>query len=183
MSKGLKIFLAIFLSLCLIIGISLGNLWSHWKHVQVLENGIEAQIDKNKSNYDAMWKSFTESVQVSKLQASQVKEVYTDLISSRYTDTNVLFKMVTEDNPQLDTKLYTRIQELIESGRATFDSNQGHLTAKVEAYNNYIVDKVVLKIIRPEIKKKNASDYMVLSTKTDNAFETGQDDAINLLGE
>ena len=100
MNKGLKIGLGIIVGILLIVGIPAMSLWSHRNVAISLEEQIEAQETANKSDYDTMWKKFKEETQVTELQAEQMKDVYNDLIQGRNQDTDLLFKVVKEDNPK-----------------------------------------------------------------------------------
>ena len=82
-----------------------------------LEELVNAQYTTNQSNYDNMWKKIQESAQVSDKQAEHIKEIYAETISGRYNDSELLFKAIQEDNPDLDSSVYTELQRTIESGR------------------------------------------------------------------
>lgn len=138
MKRGLIITLGIVGSLLLILFISVGILWRHRNTAVALEERIDAQYVANQSNYDNMWKKFVEMTQVTEIQAEQFKDVYMDLISGRYENNQVLFKMVQEQNPQLDTNVYAQLQREISAGRSTFDNNQKKITDMVREYNTYI---------------------------------------------
>lgn len=157
-----------------------GTLWSHRNTAVELEETIKAQYTANQSNYDAMWKSLKEMTQVTELQAEQFKDVYTDLITGRNQDTGLLFKAIQEQNPQLDTTVYTEIQREISSNRKVFDNNQKKIADIIREYNTYIKKHPIMAALtsRTEI---DSSDYIVTSDKTDKAFFTGKDDEINLL--
>jgi hypothetical protein len=58
------------------------------------------------------------------MQADDIKKVYTDLIASRYNNSQVLFQMLQEHNPQMNTAVYTKLQNEISGGRTEFDRNQ-----------------------------------------------------------
>lgn len=152
--------------------------WNQRSHAIKLENGVKAQYTANQSEYDNMWKKFKELTQVTDLQAEQFKSVYTDLISGRYEDSNLLFKSVQEQNPKLDTSVYTQIQREISAGRNTFNNCQKKVLDKVNEYNNYVQTKPLLMLMGKE--RLNESDYIVTSARTSDAFNTKQDDQIQL---
>lgn len=179
MNKTLKIVTGVVLSTALIVTASLGTIWSHRNTAVELEERITAQYTANQSNYDSMWKKFKELVQVSDLQADQVKEVYTGLITGRYKDDKVLFKMVKEDNPQIDTGIYAQMQREISAGRNTFDNNQKKVTDIVREYNTYVRKHIIMASMTGR-QPKDMSEYIITSDKTSKAFETGKDDEIKL---
>lgn len=145
-----------------------------------LEESVDAQYIVNKSNYDNMWKKFREIVQVPEIQAKNIKDIYTGLISGRYNDQNLLFKQIKEDNPKINTKVYEEIQREIIAGRNTFDNNQKNITDKIREYNVYIKQHFVTAFILNK-KPKKADDFIITSARTQNAFNTKQDDEINLI--
>ncbi|MNC08145.1 hypothetical protein D3C75_557190 [compost metagenome] len=155
--------------------------WSHYKTLVSLEEQTNAQLTANKSNYDNMWKSFKEMTQVTDLQAEQFKETYTELISGRYQDTNLLFKMVQEQNPQLDASVYTKLQNQIAAGRKEFDNNQKKIADIIREYNYKVRTYIVVSAITSK-DALDSSKYIVTSDKTSSAFETNKDDVIDLTG-
>lgn len=156
--------------------------WSHHVKAKKLENRINAQLTANKSNYDNMWKSFKEVAQVTDLQAKQMKEVYTALIEGRNQDQNLLFKMVQEDNPQMSTEVYTKLQNQIIAGRKEFDNNQKQISDMVREYNDALVSYPFMTFITGK-QPKNGDQYTIRSERTDGAFSTGQDDEVDLTGK
>lgn len=148
-----------------------------------LEERIKAQHTANKSNYDNMWKSFVEASQVTEKQAQEFKEIYDGLIAGRYEgDSEVLFKAVQEQNPNINTDLYVKLQNMIESGRKEFDNNQKKITDIIREYNTYIRKHFISNAIL-NFKELDANDYIVTSQRTTNAFESGEDEAVNLNGK
>ena len=103
-----------------------------------------------------------------------VEKIYNDLIQGRNQDTNLLFKVVKEDNPKLDTAVYTNLQKDISSSRDNFSNNQKKIADKIREYNTYIEKKPFMKMITGR-QKKDANDYIVISDKTEDAFSTNKD--------
>lgn len=157
----------------------IGSIFSFRSQAIDLEERINAQYVSNQSNYDNIWKSFKEITQVTTLQAEQYKDVYMGLITARYEDTNLLFKMIQEDNPNMDSKIYTKLTEEISSGRKTFDNSQKQLTDIIREYNSYIRKHFISNMIF-NFREVDAKEFIITSDKTNNAFETGKDDIIEL---
>lgn len=155
-------------------------LWNQRGEAINLETKIEAQLKSNESNYDSMWKRFTEMTQVTDIQAEQFKDVYTDLISGRYEDADLLFKMVQEQNPQLNGEVYTKLQNEISSARIEFDRNQKKLLDIIAEYNRLHRGVVMALITNRE--SINSDEYIVTSERSEKAFETGKDETIDLKG-
>lgn len=180
MKKGLAIGLSIFGAVVLIIVFTIANILSTRGHMIELEEQFKAQYVSNQSNYDSMWKTFKESAQVTDKQAEDFKEVYTAIISGRYDgDSGQLMQMITEDNPQMSTELYTELQRQIESGRKTFDNNQKKITDVIREYNTYVKKHFIAAAILNK-EPVNAEDYIVTSARTDAAFDSGQDEEVKM---
>ena len=154
--------------------------WSQRGTLVSLENQVDAKYHANQSDYDKMWKTFVEMADVTELQAEQFKDVYTDLIAGRYEDTELLFKAVQESNPQLDSSVYTQLQRQIAADRATFSNNQTALIDIIREYNQGVEHSYVIVALLTGRKQYNIDDYIVTSEKTENAFESGKDESINL---
>lgn len=163
----------------LFLSIAVGSVFSARKTAINLEERVKAQHVSNKSTYDNMWKSFKEITQVTELQTEQFKEVYMGLIQGRYEDNNLLFKMIQEDNPEMDTKIYIRLAEEISAGRKTFNNAQEKLVDIIREYNSYIRPRSFMCSIF-NFKELDANDFIVTSERTNNAFETNEDDVIKL---
>lgn len=156
--------------------------WNHHLEAKQVEQQVKAQHVANKSNYDNMWKSFKEMTQVTELQARQMKELYTDLITGRNQDQNLLFKMIQEDNPNMSAEVYTKLQNQISAGRKEFDNNQKTIADMIREYNTILIKYPIMTAITGK-KQLDANNYIVTSERTSRAFDTGKDEEINLLGE
>lgn len=179
--KALKFTLITIGVIFLLIAVGIYSGWQHYLTAMSMSDRIEAKLDSNMSNYDNMWKTFLEMTQVTEKQAEQFKEVYQGLIDSRYDDPEVLFKLVQEQNPQLGTEVYTQLQQRIESGRKEFSNSQSQLADIIREYNSYIRKRFLMRAFTG-LDFKNADEYMVLSSKTLDAFENGADE-IDLDGD
>ena len=165
------------IALVAIVVLLLGTVWSTRSKAIRLKNQIDAQYVTNKSNYDAMWKTFKEATQVTELQTEQFKDAYDALFQGRGND-NLLFNAMKEQNPTMDNSVYTKLQDIITSNRKTFDKNQKTITDMINNYNSYVQTNFIMQFM--SFEPLNMDDYVVLSSKTNSAFATGEDDQINL---
>lgn len=147
-----------------------------------LEESIEAQYIANKSNYDSMVKSAKEMVQVTDMYAEDFERIYKGLIEGRNQDTELLFKVVHESNPNLDSTVYTTLQRELSANRKIFDRNQATIADKIREYNTYIKKKFIMAAITNR-KTMDANKFVVTSDSTIEAFENGSAEEINLRGE
>jgi hypothetical protein len=166
----------------LIALVFVGSTWSIRQNAVAMESQIDGKFAANKSNYDKMWKSFKEMAQVTELQAKQMKDVYMGLIQGRNQDTNLLMKMVTEDNPKMEPGLYNKLMDHISSGRNAFDNNQKQIADIVQQYNTYIRQHIIMTAITGR-KPMDINKFIVTSERTDEAFSSGQDDIVDLSGK
>lgn len=173
--------LGVFLIMVLIAVIFVFGIFNFRSTVVSLENRIDAQYTANQSNYDNMWKKFKEMTQVTDIQADQFKEVYTDLISGRYEDPDLLFKMVSEQNPSLGTEVYTTLQLEIASGRTVFDNNQAKIVDMVREYNTYINTGLgYFYNFIFNYEQIDTDKFIVTSELTQKTFDSGKSDELQL---
>jgi hypothetical protein len=156
--------------------------WNQRGEAINLETKIEAQLKSNESNYDNMWKRFKEMTQVTEIQAEQFKDVYTGLIQGRYEDPNLLFKMVQEQNPQLNGEVYTKLQNEISAGRIEFDRNQKKLLDIIAEYNRLVQHRGIIMAIITQRQPLDSDEYIVTSDTTKEAFDSGKAEEVDLKG-
>lgn len=177
-----KVINSIFIILIILVVIIIGSgasILSKRSKVVALEERIEAKYVSNQSNYDNMWKKFKEQVQITEMQADKIQSIYKDIVSGRTGDNNLLFKAIKEDNPKLNQEVYSSLQNDIVASRTSFSNNQTQLTDIIREYNTYIKKHFIIANILNRTPK-NMKDYILLSEKTDKAFETKKADEIDL---
>lgn len=70
-----KSIIGLLIGVTLVAGVGLTT-WGNRKTMINLEERVQAKYLSNQSNYDSMWKSMAEAVQITELQAEQFKDVY-----------------------------------------------------------------------------------------------------------
>jgi hypothetical protein len=149
-----------------------------------METTITAQYDQNKNNYTKMFNSLKEVAQVPDMYIDGLKKVYDSAIQGRYgkDGAKAMFTWIQEQNPQVDAKVYTKIQSLIEANRNDFEANQKTLIDKKQIYEVYYKQMprgFVLAILG--FPKIDMNKYgIVTSADTESAFETKQAGPISL---
>ena len=102
--------------------------------------GMEAQLSakyKNNQNILAQYEQkIKEAAQVPGMQKDDFKEVFTAALQGRYgaNGSKAVFQFLKEQNPQLDTKVYTKLQQIIEAGRNDFQAGQTGLLDVCRSY-------------------------------------------------
>jgi len=148
------------------------------------EQGIRAQYEQNKNNYDNMWKKFKEVSQVPGMYSSDLKEVYNSAIKSRYgsSGSKAMFQWIKEHNPEFDSGMYKKIQVVVESGRNAFAADQKMLIDKKRLYETQIGQfpaSIVAGFLGfPKIDLSKFS--IVTSSSTEDTFGTGKSDELKL---
>lgn len=141
-----------------------------------LEVAVESQYKANQSTYDNMWKKFREMYSITEAQAEQTKDIYMALISGRYEDDKSLFKMITEDNPQL-VDVYSDLQVTISSDRDNFNNEQKKVIDKIGHHNVYIREHFIFNMFY-NAQELDLDEYVVTSGTTDDVFNSKKADEI-----
>jgi hypothetical protein len=144
---------------------------------------ISGEQDVCKISYDNTWKVIQEMAQVPDAYKDGFKESWGVIVNSSPSKTAGLVNAyVTRFNPKFDSKLYEKLMVTIEHQRKSFAEAQKKLRAlktEHDAFRTTMpVDSMLGRMLFgtfPPIEVQ-----LVLSEKTDNAFETGRDDKINV---
>jgi len=150
-------------------------------HEVQLRNSILAQQKANTVVFDNTWKIIKQQAGVTDQYKDSFKEIYTQIFSERYGTQNeragALMSWITEQNPQFDTKLYSQLMTSIEAQRTIFTTNQKKLIDLKREHDTYLEVFPNWLFIggRSKINIK-----IVTSEKTEQVFQEGQENDINL---
>lgn len=148
------------------------------------ERGIVAQYDQNRNNYDNMFKKFQEVAQVPAMYADDLKKVYDSAIQGRYgkDGSKAVFQFIKEQNPTIDKEMYTRLQQVIESGRNSFEADQKTLLDKKRVYETDVATfpNLIVAAIAGFPKIDMSKYTIVTSDSTEDAFRTKKAEPIKL---
>ena len=183
MSVG-KILLMVGLAFLVLGGVACSVGVGTYNSLVTQEEGVKAQYTQNQNNYDNMWKKFREASQVSTQYSKDLKEVYDSAIQSRYgkSGSGAMMQWIKEHNPNFDASMYKGLQQLVETGRNSFEANQKMLIDKKRAYTTDLrVFPNSLLASTLGFPKIDLDKYkIVTSGATDEAFESGKADEVKL---
>ena len=149
-----------------------------------LRADFNAVMTGNKVDYDAMWKIINQTSQVSEQYSKDFKDTYTAIISSPTFDANQaksMFAMVAAGvrAPQLDSALWRKVQDTIESERTKFANSQKSALA-IKAEHDTLRTTWPGSLFVGDAKPLEVQ--LVTSDKTNQAFQSGTDNNVDLYG-
>lgn len=149
------------------------------------ENGIKAAYTNNQNVLGQYTTKIQEMAQVPEMYKNDLKEVYAASIEGRYGEdgSKAMFQFIKEHNPNFDSALYTKLQQVMEAGRNEFKVSQTVLIDKKRDYETnmgYLLRGFFIKLAGyPKIK---LDDYKIIqSSQSTESFKTGIDDGVKLL--
>ncbi len=176
--KTLTIVLLVFVGLLIAGGIMGVTTYISYKNQFVEQRGTyNAQLASNKAYLDAQWKTFRDQTRISEEYAEQVKELYIGFIEGKYQNgvqQSGFMTTLQDVLPNFDQSMFKDLMITIESKRADFAARQTRLAdihrelvvLKEKPVSGFFLSGEVL----PEL-------ILVTSTRTENSFATGKDDA------
>lgn len=151
-----------------------------------LRETVNAQQEICEANHDKMFKVITQTAKVPDRFMDKAREsfdsIYPKLIEGRYaSDGDMLMKWVQESNPEFDlnafSSLYENVQIAIESNRQEFFMEQKKLI-DLQREHKVFISKYPAKFFLKN--KKEVEITIIKSTNTNNVYESGVDDNIDL---
>jgi hypothetical protein len=184
MGTGTKIALGFLVIIALFGAIGISSFIGINNDLVQQENGLKAQYKQNQNNYDNYIKKLQEVAQIPAMYTDDLKKVYSAAIAGRYgaNGSQAVFQFIKEQNPNVDVAVYTKIQQIIEAGRNSFEADQKTLLDKKRVYENALQvfpDVFVARILG--FPKIDLAQYdIVTSDDTEKAFATKKSAPINL---
>ena len=172
----LAIVFAGFLSMIGVAGISYISATNYGASI---ESQLKASRDNNKNILAQYEQTIMEASQVPDMYKNDFKEVLSGALQSRYgkDGSKAVFQFIQEHGVNFDSSLYTKIQQLVESGRKNFEVNQTKMIdirRGYEANLNYFWRGMWLRIAG--FPKLNLAEYQpVITDRVDATFQNNKE--------
>jgi hypothetical protein len=185
MKAGLAIVIGIILLMVLVGIIGCGAAVSTYNTCVEQEAGIKAQYKQNQNNYDNYFKRVQEMAQIPTKYASDMKEMWDKVMSGRYgkNGSKAMWQWIKEQNPQLDSSMYTKVQNEVAAGRVDFETNQKMLLDKKRVYEDTYLNKFPSGFVAKMMgfpKMDLSKMDIVTSEETQKVFETKKSGTIKV---
>jgi len=157
-----------------------------------LEVDITSQYTQMKNVYDNGWKEVMETAQVPESYRDDMIKVWQTALSGRYgaNGSQATMQFIKEANPNMNSKLYERVQDKIESFHATFSASQTKLISEKQTYNRMLNATTSGRLynfvgkyphIHIGIPSGSTDDYAILtSDKTETDFTKHRADVLQI---
>lgn len=181
MNKTLLVGIVLLATACLTCIVALTWGVGKYNDAQALKTQYDAKYKANEAVFDNMFKKIAQTTQVTDLQKNSLRQIFNEYATARSGNGNggSLAKWVQESVPNVDVSVYKNLQNIIVSARDEWTTNQVELVDVAREYNTMLMvfpSNILLKSFGFE--KINAT--VITSTRTENAFNSGKDDDINL---
>lgn len=149
-----------------------------------LEQQIQATYEDNQNVLAQYSNRIAEAAQVPAMQRDDLKEVVTAALDARYGEegSKAMFQWIQEQNPTIDSTVYVELQRIIVAGRQDFQTAQTRLIDQKRVYETALGSfwqgtwMGVAGYPRVDLDEFR----IVTNARTEEAFGTGQEEAIQL---
>lgn len=179
-----KILIIVVAVLTIIIGIPATSYVSAYNYGNKAEKEILAAWENNENILAQYSLKVQEMAQVPAMYKDDLKEVYTSAIQGRYGQdgSKAMMQWIQEKNPNFDSSMYTKLQQVMEAGRNKFETAQTAFIDKKRAYETnlgFLWKGMWMRIAG--LPKIDLSKYKIItSNHAKKTFETGVDEGIKL---
>lgn len=143
------------------------------------EENLRAIRENNKNIYATYTQKVMEVAQVPAMARDDILKVVTASMQGRYgaDGSKATFQMLREQNPNIDPKLYTKIQQVIEAGRNDFQKEQTNMIAAVQSYKTALGEMPGSFFIRMAgYPKLDFNDFKPITTdRTEDVYKAGKE--------
>jgi hypothetical protein len=168
----------------LLIAIVVGVMWVSANNTEIgLRNAIEAKQMDNTSEFDNMWKKIKQTAQVTDAAKTALQEIFIEHAKARSTGGGGgLAKWVQESVPNIqpDSMPFKNLMNIITSSRDRWTMRQKELLDLSREHNN-VLGKFPSSVFVGSRGKIEIQ--IVTSGRTKEAFESGEDEDIDVFGK
>jgi uncharacterized protein (UPF0333 family) len=166
-------------------GVAIGTYVSAANQGNRLEVAIKAKYADNENVYAQGTQKIIEIAQVPAMYVEDITKVTSAAIGGRYgaDGSKAVFQMLKEQNPQLDSGMYTKIQQVIEAFRNQFQSSQTQLLDQCRSYETLrgnVFGGFLLRLAGYPKMDINKMCTIVSTDKAAATFESKRDTGIKL---
>jgi|TARA_R110000851_G_scaffold81495_1_gene179064 hypothetical protein len=150
-----------------------------------LENRIKATYTDNQNVLSSYSNKVAEAAQIPAMQRDDLTKVVTAALNARYGETGskAMFQWIQEQNPTIDSSVYTKLQQIIESGRNDFQLAQTKLIDQKRTYETQLGSfwRGTWLGVAGYPKVDLDTYKVVIAGSTRETFRTGNDNALQLI--
>lgn len=167
-----------------LIAVCIFSYVSNYNYGNKAEKQILAEWENNENILAGYSLKITEMAQVNTMYKDDVKEVFTGVMQGRYGEngSQAMWQWLKEQNPQLDSAMYNRLQQVMEAGRNEFKVAQTRFVDVKRTYETnlgYLWKGFWLRAAG--YPKIDLAEYKIITSgHAKQAFETGIDEGIKL---
>jgi hypothetical protein len=177
----MKLFIAALLGLVVLLVLGAGSILIYGVSVSNAEIGlrnlINAKQRDNKAEFDNMKHKIGEVATVSEFQFEKLKEIFTEYAKARTSGgEHALASWVKESVPNVDTKTFENLQNIIVSSRDSWTQRQKELLDQGRQHTDLLTKFPSSLILSGILGRQPIEITIVTSTATEKAFQTGKDD-------
>ena len=180
----MKYLIAVVVGLVGLIGIVFMSYVSAYNAANRMENQIVATFEDNKNVLAQYSNRIAEAAQIPAMQRDDLVAVVTAALDARYGEegSKAMFQFIQEQNPNIDSSVYTQLQRMIEAGRIDFATAQTRLIDQKRVYETALGSFWQGMWMRVAgYPKINLDDYkIVTNSRTEEAFKTGIEEPMKL---
>lgn len=145
----------------------------------ILINQIKAKQEANTTDFDNMKKKISQVAQVSEMQMSKLKEIFVENSQARTPKGGSLALWIKEAVPNVDTKTFENLQNIIVSSRDSWTMRQKELIDYKREHDN-MMDTIPSCWLLSFVGHSKQEVIVVTSSNTKEAFKTGEDNDVDV---
>ena len=167
-----------------VAAVAIGSYVSNYNYGNRAENVIKAEYTNMENILSSYTLKVTEAAQIPEMYRDDVKDVLSEVMTASYgaDGSKAMFQWIQEQNPTVDSEVYTKIQTIIEGGRNKFENAQTKFIDTKRTYETnlgYLWKGMWLRIAG--YPKIDLDEYVIISNaQTKETFETKIDTGVQL---